>query len=63
MKNIPVTDPRKDLQGIDGIIVGTPTRYGNMTAQIRNFWDQTGPDWMKGTLISKPVAIFTSKAA
>ena len=60
MKYIPIADPRKDLQGIDGIIIGTPTRYGNMTAQMRNFWDQTGGDWMQGTLIGKPAAVFTS---
>jgi len=60
MKDIPIADPRKDLQGIDGIIIGTPTRYGNMTAQMRNFWDQTGGDWMQGTLIGKPAAVFTS---
>jgi len=32
MKDIPVADPRKDLKGIDGLIVGTPTRFGNMTS-------------------------------
>ena len=60
MKDIPVADPRKDLKGIDGVIVGTPTRFGNMCAQMRNFWDQTGGDWMNGTLIGKPAAVFTS---
>ncbi|MFB0523395.1 MAG: NAD(P)H:quinone oxidoreductase, partial [Candidatus Bathyarchaeia archaeon] len=62
MKETPVADPRRDLQGIDGIVVGTPTRYGNMSAQMRNFWDQTGGDWMKGTLVGKPAAVFTSSA-
>ena len=62
IKNVPVADPRKDLSGIDGIIVGTPTRYGNMTAQMRNFWDQTGDDWVKGSLIGKPASVFTSSA-
>lgn len=62
MKNIPVADPRKDLKGVDGVIVGTPTRFGNMCAQMRNFWDQTSDDWMKGTLIGKPAAVFTSTA-
>jgi NAD(P)H dehydrogenase (quinone) len=62
MKDIPIADPRKDLRDIDGIIVGTPTRYGNMTAQMRNFWDQTGEDWLKGTLIGKPASVFTSTA-
>ena len=62
MKDIPVADPRKALKGVDGIIVGVPTRYGNMSAQMRNFWDQTGGDWVKGTLIGKPAAVITSSA-
>ncbi len=62
MKGIPVADSQKDLQGIDGLIVGTPTRFGNMTSQMRNFWDQTGEDWMQGTLIGKPAAVITSTA-
>jgi len=60
MRDIPITDPRKDLEEIDGIIVGTPTRFGNMCAQMRNFWDQTGSAWMNGALIGKPAAVFTS---
>jgi len=60
MKEIPVADPRTDLKDINGLIVGTPTRFGNMAAQMRNFWDQTGGDWMIGTLIGKPAAVFTS---
>ncbi len=60
MKNVPVADPRRDLEGIDGIIVGTPTRFGNMCAQMRNFWDQTGGAWAQGALIGKPAAVFTS---
>ena len=62
MKDIPVADPREDLKGIDGLIVGTPTRFGNMVSQMRNFWDQTGGDWAEGTLIGKPAAVFTSTA-
>ncbi len=60
MKDVPVADPRKDLEGIDGLMIGTPTRFGNMCAQMRDFWDQTGDDWMKGTLVGKPAAVFTS---
>ncbi len=60
MRDIPIADPRKDLEEIDGIIVGTPTRFGNMCAQMRNFWDQTGSAWMNGALIGKPAAVFTS---
>jgi NAD(P)H dehydrogenase (quinone) len=60
MKEVPIADPRKALKEIDGLIVGTPTRFGNMCAQMRNFWDQTGGDWAEGTLIGKPAAVFTS---
>jgi NAD(P)H dehydrogenase (quinone) len=60
MKDIPVADPSKDLEEIDGVIVGTPTRFGNMCTQMRNFWDQTGGAWVKGSLIGKPAAVFTS---
>ena len=59
MKDVPFADPRNDLKGIDGIIVGTPTRFGNMCAQMRNFWDQTGGDWANNTLVGKPAAVFT----
>jgi len=59
MKDVPVADPRNDLKGIDGIIVGTPTRFGNMCAQMRNFWDQTGGEWANNTLVGKPAAVFT----
>ena len=62
MKDVPIADPKKDLKGIDGLIVGTPTRFGNMCAQMRNFWDQTSEDWANGTLIGKPAAVFTSSA-
>jgi len=62
MKDIPIADPHVDLKGIDGLIVGTPTRFGNMCSQMRNFWDQTAGDWMKGSLIGKPAAVFTSTA-
>ena len=60
MKHVPVADPRQALKNIDGLIIGTPTRYGNMCAQMRNFWDQTGSEWVKGTLVGKPAAVFTS---
>lgn len=60
MKHIPIASPQEDLKGIDGLIVATPTRFGNMTSQMRNFWDQTGGAWMEGTLIGKPAAVITS---
>src|SRR5690242_21951880 len=42
-----------DLPGYDAIIFGTPTRFGNMSSQMRNFLDQTGGLWMSGGLIGK----------
>jgi len=50
------------LADADAIIFGTPTRFGNMTAQMRNFMDQTGGLWMKGALIGKVGSVFVSTA-
>ncbi|KON33554.1 MAG: hypothetical protein AC479_03930 [miscellaneous Crenarchaeota group-6 archaeon AD8-1] len=58
MKEIEIANPREDLIDIDGVMVGVPTRFGNMCSQMRNFWDQTGSMW--GSLIGKPAAVFTS---
>ena len=52
-----------ELADYDAIIVGTPTRFGNMAAQMRNFWDQTGGLWAKGALIGKAGSVFTSSAS
>lgn len=49
-----------ELGGYDAIIFGTPTRFGNMAAQMRNFLDQTGKLWMNGALIGKVASVFTS---
>jgi NAD(P)H dehydrogenase (quinone) len=46
----------------DAIIFGTPTRFGNMCAQMRNFLDQTGQMWLKGALVGKVGSVFTSTA-
>ena len=51
-----------ELTGYDAIIFGTPTRFGNMCAQMRNFLDQTGGLWMKGSLIGKVGSVFVSTA-
>jgi NAD(P)H dehydrogenase (quinone) len=55
----PIADP-KELPDYDGIIFGTPTRFGNMAAQMRNFLDQTGGMWVKGALIGKVASVFAS---
>jgi len=57
--HIPVISPDQ-LGDADAIIFGTPTRFGNMAAQMRNFLDQTGGLWMKGGLIGKVGSVFTS---
>jgi NAD(P)H:quinone oxidoreductase type IV len=59
--HIPVAKPEQ-LAEADAIIFGTPTRFGNMCAQMRNFLDQTGPLWAKGALIGKLGSVFTSTA-
>ncbi len=55
----PLADP-KELGEYDAIIFGTPTRFGNMAAQMRNFLDQTGGLWVKGALVGKVASVFTS---
>ncbi len=51
-----------ELPEYDAIILGVPTRFGNMPAQMKNFLDQTGGLWMKGALIGKVGSVFTSTA-
>jgi NAD(P)H dehydrogenase (quinone) len=60
--HIPVAQPSK-LAEADAIIFGTPTRFGNMCAQMRNFLDQTGSLWMNGALIGKIGSVFASTAS
>jgi len=49
-----------DLQECIGIALGSPTRFGNMAAAMKYFWDGTGALWMKHALVGKPAAVFTS---
>ncbi len=58
-KDIPIIKPAQ-LAEADAIIFGTPTRFGNMCAQMRNFLDQTSQLWLKGSLIGKVGSVFTS---
>src|SRR5690554_3020056 len=55
----PIASPN-ELADYDAIIFGTPTRFGNMAAQMRNFLDQTGGLWVKGALAGKVASVFTS---
>lgn len=57
----PVASP-KELGEYDAIIFGTPTRFGNMAAQMKSFLDATGGLWAKGALIGKVGGVFTSSA-
>ena len=52
-----------ELPGYDAIILGVPTRFGSMPAQMKNFLDQTGGLWFQGKLIGKVGAVFTSTAS
>ena len=52
----------EELAEYDAIIVGAPTRFGNMAAQMKNFLDQTGGLWAKGALVGKVGSVFTSTA-
>jgi NAD(P)H dehydrogenase (quinone) len=61
-QDAPIADPL-ELGDYDAIIVGAPTRFGNMSAQMRNFWDQTGPLWVKNALLGKVGGAFTSTAS
>lgn len=49
-----------DLTACDGLIMGSPTRFGNMAAPLRYFLDGTSPLWLTGALAGKPAAVFTS---
>jgi NAD(P)H dehydrogenase (quinone) len=57
----PVATPN-DLADYDAIVFGTPTRFGNMAAQMKNFLDQTGGLWAQGKLVGKVGSVFTSTA-
>lgn len=52
-----------DLREADGVLFGTPTRYGNMTAQMKQLIDSTASLWLKGEMEGKPAGVFTSTAS
>ena len=56
-----IAEPQ-ELANYDAIIFGTPTRFGNMSSQMRNFLDQTGTLWVEGALIDKVGSVFTSSS-
>jgi NAD(P)H dehydrogenase (quinone) len=50
----------QDLRECAGLILGSPTRFGNMAAPLKHFLDGTGAEWISGTLAGKPAGVFTS---
>jgi len=50
----------QDLEECDGLALGSPTRFGNMAAAMKYFWDGTSAQWLSGTLSGKPACVFTS---
>jgi len=60
-KDVPVCS-LDDLRNADGLIIGSPTRYGNMVAQVKKLIDSTGPLWLEGAMEGKPVGLLASTA-
>ncbi|MEM1411656.1 MAG: NAD(P)H:quinone oxidoreductase [Pseudomonadota bacterium] len=52
-----------DLDECTGLILGSPTRFGNMAAALKYFLDRTGAEWFSGTLAGKPAGVFTSSSS
>ena len=55
----PYVEPR-DLEECSGLVIGSPTRFGNMAAPLKHWLDGLGGQWASGTLVGKPAAVFTS---
>ena len=53
---------KRDLGECAGLLLGSPTRFGNMAAPVKHFLDTLGAEWASGTLVGKPAAAFTSTA-
>ena len=54
---------RRDLEECAGLLLGSPTRFGNMAAPLKHWLDGLGAEWASGTLVGKPAAVFTSTAS
>jgi NAD(P)H dehydrogenase (quinone) len=52
-----------DLEKCDGLLLGSPTRFGNMAAPLKYFLEQTSGLWLKGALVNKPAGVFTSTSS
>ena len=58
----PYVEP-SDLDECAGLVLGSPTHFGNMTAALKHFFDNTVTEWLSGTLIGKPAGVFTSTSS
>lgn len=54
---------KRDLAECVGLLIGSPTRFGNMAAPMKHFIDTLGSEWASGTLVGKPAAVFTSTSS
>ena len=61
-QSAPIAEP-EELEGYEAILFGTPTRFGNMASQMRNFLDRTGPLWARNALVGKVGSVFCSTAS
>ena len=62
-ENGPALVERSDLAECAGLILGSPTRFGNMAAAVKYFLDSTGTEWFSGTMAGKPAGVFTSTSS
>lgn len=53
----------EDLRDCDGLVMGSPTHFGNMAAPLKHFLDRTSPLWLSGALVGKPAGVFTASAS
>tara|TARA_B100000700_G_scaffold322187_2_gene423094 strand:+ start:3541 stop:4122 length:582 start_codon:yes stop_codon:yes gene_type:complete len=61
MRDLPLS--KDELVSCDGLIMGSPTRFGHMSASLQKFWESTSREWLNGELIDKPAAVFTTSSS
>lgn len=52
-----------DLEQCDGLVMGSPTRFGHMASALQQFWETSASSWLRGVLVDKPAAVFTSSSS
>jgi len=67
VSDVPESGPpyvtKNDLMDCDGLVLGSPTRFGNMASAMKYFLDSTSDEWLSGTLAGKPASVFTSSSS